>query len=67
LKKKINAKNVTEIRVKPFAVSFYEHTFGLVVRESDDGEEASEEALIDAMPGYTLMFYGPWSSCNYDT
>ncbi|WP_139212392.1 hypothetical protein [Jannaschia pohangensis] len=67
LKKKIDAKNVTEIIVKPFSVSFYGHTFGLVVREAEDGEGTSEETLIDAMPGYTLMFYGPWSLCNYDT
>lgn len=67
LKKKIDAEDVTEIVVKPFAVSFYGHTFGLVVREAEDGEEPFEETLIDAMPGYTLMFYGPWNLCNYDT
>lgn len=67
LKKKIDAKDVTEIVVKPFAVSFYGHTFGLVVREAEDGDEPSEETLIDAMPGNTLMFYGPWNLCNYDT
>lgn len=67
LKKKINAKETTEILVKPFSASFYGHTFGLVVREAEEGDDATMEVLIDAMPGYTLMFYGPWSSCNYDT
>ena len=67
LKKKIDAKDVTEILVKPFSVSFYGHTFGLVVREIEDHDETSEETLIDAMPGHTLMFYGPWSLCNYDS
>ena len=67
LKKKIDAKNVAEIQVRPFSVSFYGHTFGLVVREAEDGDEASGETLIDAVPGHTLMFYGPWSLCNYDS
>jgi len=67
LKKKIEAKDTTEIRVKPFSVSFYGHTFGLVIREADEEDEVSDETLIDAVPGYTLMFYGPWNSCNYDT
>lgn len=67
LRKKIDAANVSEIQVKPFSVSFHGHTFGLVVRETKDGDETSEETLIDAMPGHTLMFYGPWSQCNYDS
>jgi len=67
LKKKNDAKDVTEILVKPFSVSFYGHTFGLVVRETEEGDEASGETLIDAMPGHTLMFYGPWSLCNYNS
>ena len=67
LKKKIDAGDVAEILVKPFSVSFYGHTFGLVIREAEDSDEASEETLIDAMPGHTLMFYGPWSLCNYDS
>ncbi len=67
LKKKIDAKDTAEILVKPFSVMFYGQTFGLVIREADDGDEAPEEALLDAMPGHTLMFYGPWSMCNYDT
>lgn len=67
LKKKIDAKDIAKILVKPFSVSFYGHTFGLVVRETEDVDEATEETLIDAMPGHTLMFYGPWSQCNYDT
>ena len=53
--------------MKPFSVSFYDHTFGLVVRQTEEGDEASGETLIDAMPGHTLMFYGPWSLCNYNS
>ncbi len=67
LKKKIDAKNVTEILVKPFSVPFHGYIFGLVVREAEDGEAVSEDTIIDAMPGHTLMFYGPWSLCNYDS
>ena len=67
LKKKIAAKDTSEILVKPFSTSFYGHTFGLVAREADESKDATAETLIDAMPGHTLMFYGPWSLCNYDT
>ncbi len=67
LKRKIDAKEAGEIIVKPFATSFYGQTFGLVVREKETRDGAAGQALIDAMPGHTLMFYGPWNSCNYDT
>ena len=67
LLKKIDAKNTTEILVKPFSTSFYGHTFGLVIREKEEGDDAEQDTLIDALPGNTLMFYGPWSLCNYDT
>ena len=67
LKRKIDAREVAEIRVKPFSVTYFGHAFGLVVREAEDGEEASAATLVDAMPGRTLVFYGPWSLCNYDS
>ncbi|MEE9388724.1 MAG: hypothetical protein V3U96_08935 [Paracoccaceae bacterium] len=67
LMKKIDAKEIAEILVKPFSVSFYGHIFGLVIREMEEGGDAEQDMLIDAMPGHTLMFYGPWSLCNYDT
>lgn len=64
LLKKIDAKETAEILVKPFSVSFYGHTFGLVVREKEDDDDPELGTLIDAMPGYTLMFHGPWCTCN---
>ncbi|MEM8979015.1 MAG: hypothetical protein AAGD04_05990 [Pseudomonadota bacterium] len=67
LKRKIDAKETAEILVKPFSVSFYGHRFGLIIRENEEGSPAGDETFIDAMPGFTLLFYGPWSQCNYDT
>ena len=67
LMKKIDAKETAEILVKPFATTFFGHTFGLVIREREEGDDAEQVTLIDAMPGYTLMFHGPWSLCNYAT
>ncbi len=67
MKKKVDAVSVEQIWVMPFSVSFYGHTFGLVVREPDKEDGFEEEPVVDALPGYTLMFYGPWDTCNYDT
>lgn len=68
LKTKIDAETVEEIRVKPFSRMFYGHCFGLVIREPDAGDDdPSHETLIDALPGHTLMFQDPWTSCNYDS
>lgn len=67
LERKIDAKGAAAILVKPFSTSFYGHTFGLIIRDHDEGEDPHEDVLIDAMPGHTLMFYGPWNLCNYDS
>lgn len=67
LMKEIDAKETAEILVKPFSTSFFGHTFGLVIREKEESDDVEQDTLIDAMPGHTLMFYGPWSLCNYDT
>jgi hypothetical protein len=67
LKRKVDAKETTKILVKPFSTSFHGHTFGLIIREQEEGDDPSDETLVDAMPGSTLMFYGPWSHCNYDS
>lgn len=67
LKRKVDAKETTKIRVKPFSISFHGHTFGLIIREQEESDDPLDEVLIDAMPGSTLMFYGPWSHCNYDS
>lgn len=64
MKRKIDAAEAAEIWVKPFAVSYYGYRFGLIVREPENDDD---ETVIDAMPGSTLMFYGPWSHCNYDS
>ncbi|MDX8354666.1 hypothetical protein [Cognatiyoonia sp. IB215182] len=66
LRRKIDAETVEQIWVRPFSTAFFGETFGLVVRE-DEHEEFQGEQLIDALPGHTLMFYGPWDTCNYDT
>lgn len=67
LKRKIDAKETAEIWVRPFSVTYYGHIFGLIVREYEEGDADTGETLVDAMPGWTLMFHGPWSSCNYSS
>lgn len=57
--KRLEAETREEIRVQPFSCEFYGHGFGLIPREDE------KDMLIDAMPGHTLMFYGPWDRCNY--
>ncbi|KIC29643.1 hypothetical protein [Leisingera sp. ANG-M6] len=52
--------------VKPFSIEAFGLSFGLVLREQEEGEMAGEE-LVDAMPGCTLMFYPPWPDGSYDT
>ena len=64
LKHKIDAKTTGEIWVRPFSVGFYGYTFGLIIRDLDDSQG---ETVVDAMPGWTLMFHGPWSLCNYSS
>lgn len=67
LKRKIDAAEKGEIWVKPFSVSFYGHTFGLIPRKIGDALDPHGEYVVDAEPGSTYMFYGPWDLCNYDT
>ncbi|WP_166416174.1 hypothetical protein [Cochlodiniinecator piscidefendens] len=67
LEREIDAKESAEVLVKPFSRSFYGYRFGLILREQEEGKNATEEILADAMPGSTLMFYGPWSHCNYES
>lgn len=65
MRRKIDASEKGQIWVKPFSVSFYGHSFGLVVRKPDDKSDIECRPVIDAMPGYTLMFHEPWNLCNY--
>ena len=50
-----------DIWVRPFSVDSLGLTFGLVIREEAD------EAVVDALPGWTIMFYPPWPEGGYDT
>ncbi len=69
VKAKIDAVTIEPIRVRPFSVSYFGETFGLVMREEHEGYTINtvDDILVDALPGYTLMFYPPWQTCNYDT
>lgn len=52
--------------VRPFSINSHGLVFGLVVRERQAGELEGFQA-VDAMPGWTLMFYPPWEDGQYDT
>lgn len=65
LRRNIDAEETCEIWVKPFATSFYGHTFGLIVRDTEEDDCDPDEVVVDAMPGMTLMFHSPWTTCNY--
>ncbi len=52
--------------VKPFSVRAYDVDFGLVVREPE-ADNPDRPPVVDAMPGWTLMFYPPWEDGGYDT
>lgn len=49
--------------VYPFSIFSHNLIFGLVVRK----EDKDECGIVDAMPGYTIMFYPPWEDGAYDT
>lgn len=53
------------IEIRPFSVEAYNRTFGLVVREDEGDPEA--EPVVDALPGWTIMFYPPFSKGGYDS
>ncbi len=61
----------TDISVFPFSINAHGLTFGLVVRQPDpdEPEENGDEIgpLVDAFPGWTLMFYPPWDEGLYAT
>lgn len=52
--------------VKPFSVRAHDVDFGLVVREPE-ADDPARPPVVDAMPGWTLMFYPPWEDGGYDT
>lgn len=67
LKRKIDVRDRSTIQVKPFSISFFGQEFGLIIRQPEGAENDIGDVVIDAMPGFTLMFYGPWTLCNYDS
>lgn len=50
-----------DIWIRPFTVQQDGVTFGLEVREAEG------DYVVDAVPGWTLMFYAPWPEGGYDT
>ena len=64
--KRIGVKRRTSFWAFPFSVAACGLTFGLVARDRQAGELDGYQA-VDALPGYTLMFYPPWSDGLYDT
>ena len=52
------------IEVAPFAVERFGTTFGLVLREPEDEEDAW---AVEARPGNDMAFFEPWDGGDYDT
>ena len=64
--KRTGVKRRTSFWAFPFSVAAFGLIFGLVVRDRQAGELDGYQA-VDVLPGYTLMFYPPWSDGLYDT
>ncbi len=52
--------------VQPFSVEAHGLVFGLVVREPEE-DDVEMPPMVDALPGWTLVFYPPWEDGQYDT
>jgi hypothetical protein len=52
----------TDIWVRPFSVEKNNAVFGLIPRQTEDGEWR-----VEFMPGNTLSFFAPWEAGEYDT
>jgi hypothetical protein len=52
----------TDIWVRPFQIESNGTVFGLVPRQTADGDWR-----VEMMPGNTLSFYAPWEAGEYDT
>jgi hypothetical protein len=59
-------RKTSDFWIYPFAIEAHDTVFGLVERVPEPGEQ-QEFQLIDALPGWTLMFYPPWEEGRYDT
>jgi len=69
-REKLGPGQIADISVHPFSVNAYGLVFGLMVRkpEPDDGDPQDDQGpFVDAMPGWTLMFYPPWEEGLYST
>jgi len=53
---------VTDIWVRPFSIESNSALFGLIPRQTEDGNWR-----VEFMPGNTLSFYAPWEAGGYDT
>jgi hypothetical protein len=53
---------IADIWVRPFNVESNGTVFGLIPRQSENGEWR-----VEFMPGDTLSFYPPWEAGEYDT
>jgi hypothetical protein len=51
-----------DIWVRPFNIESHGRVFGLIPRQTSDGEWR-----VEFMPGNTLSFYAPWDVGEYDT
>jgi hypothetical protein len=51
-----------DIWVRPFSVENSGAIFGLIPRQTEDGDWT-----VEFMPGNTLSFYAPWEAGEYDT
>ena len=58
----LGERTVTDIWVRPFSVESNDSVFGLIPRQTEDGEWR-----VTFMPGDTLEFYPPWDEGGYDT
>lgn len=58
----LGARTVADIWVRPFRVESNGTVFGLIPRQTEDGEWR-----VEFMPGNTLSFYPPWEAGEYDT
>lgn len=52
------------IEVKPFAIDRFGTTFGLIVREPEDGDDVW---AVELQLGNYMAFFEPWDSGLYDT
>lgn len=73
--KLVGPYTIDDIWVRPFSLSRFGLTFGLVASqpygdpedEDADMNEGDDGWRVEALPGNTLSFYAPWEEGLYDT